>query len=232
MEPTSFKERYEFTPNFNGINSYALGLLWADGYLRFNKKGFRGKHLGIEVLAKDFEDFKSSLSTLGNLTTRDRQREGRQKQTIGTITNLGLCEWLFERGFKDKSKVSPCGILKAIPAQYHRDFIRGWSDGDGCFYVNNKNNTYQFTIAGSYDQDWSAFINFLNTLEIKFRYKQVTQIQNGRENRSSYIRITNIGDLNKLTNAIYYNEVENFLTRKKEKAFSIPDNLVYARKAR
>lgn len=221
----------KFIPNFNETSSYALGLLWADGWMSYNKKGFNGKHLRIEVVSQDFEDFKDSLNTLGKLTSSERQRNGRQKQTIALITNSGFCEWLYEKGFMDKSRISPCEVLKSIPSQYHRDFMRGWIDGDGCFYIHEKNRTYQFVLAGTYSQDWTAFTGFLNTLKVKFSYRQKTQTQNGRENKCSIIRVTGIENLNRLVNAVYHSEASNFLKRKKEKAKSIPDNLVYARKS-
>ena len=212
---------YDFTPDFNDINAYALGLLWADGFM-VQQKGYRSKNLRIEVLEDDFIDFRESLSSLGKLSVTTRLRKNRtRKITRGVMTNKGLAEWLYERGFKEKSKISPCKILENIPIEYHIDFMRGWVDGDGCFYINNKNNMYQFYMAGSYDQDWTAFIKFLERHDIFYTYKQKTQFQNDRENKCSVIKILRRDDLIKIRDILYEN-ANCFLKRKRDKAFSIP----------
>jgi hypothetical protein len=211
---------YDFTPNFDNINAYALGLLWADGYI-VHQKGYRSRCLHIEVLEEDFGDFKESLGTLGKLTTSTRLRKNRTKKvTRGIISNKGLAEWLYMMGFKEKSKISPCKILEHIPVEYHADFMRGWIDGDGCFYINEKNNCQQFYMCGSYEQDWKAFENFLNLYDINFIYKQKIQIQNNKENKGSVIKILRKNDLIKLRGIIYNNDGVS-LKRKKDKAFLI-----------
>jgi hypothetical protein len=212
---------YNFIPDFNQDQSYALGLLWADGWMS-QTKGFRAKHLRIEVLEADFEDFRLPLSLIGNLTEKPRLRKGRTKTiTSAYITNKALCEWLFYNDFKQKSTISPTKILSNINEQYHKDFIRGWIDGDGCFYINKKNNCFQFVLAGTYQQDWSEFEKFLLKNDISYKIVQKIQIQNERENKCSIIRITKRKCLLRLKELIYDN-ANCFLKRKRDKAFEIP----------
>lgn len=216
----SSTDGYDFSPNFNEEQSYALGLLWADGWMG-QTKGYRAKHLRIEVLEEDFQDFKSALSSIGKLTETVRLRKDRKKAVISAlISNKALCEWLFENGFKNKSVQSPINILSHINKQYHKDFIRGWIDGDGCFYVNEKNNCFQFCMAGSYEQDWISFIKILNILKIKYTYKKKTQIQKEKVNKYSIIRITGLNNL-KIFIDYVYKDANFFLKRKYEKAFII-----------
>jgi hypothetical protein len=210
--------KYGYVPNFDKTQSYALGLLWADGWL--TKPICRSRNLAIEVLESDFIDFEESLSSLGKVTVRKRHRNGRNPQAGALITNKNLCEWLFEIGFKDKSIISPNKLMSFIPEKCKKHFIRGWVDGDGCFYVHEKNNTFQFIIAGSYEQDWSSFIEILNTLKIKYTYKQKTQIQNDRANKCSIIRITGLKNLKVFIDYIY-DDADFFLKRKYQKALII-----------
>lgn len=218
----SINNGYDFTPDFNQQQSYALGLLWADGWMS-ETKGFRAKHLRIEVLQTDFEDFRLPLSLIGNLTEKPRLRKGRTKPVSSAyITNKALCEWLFNNDFKQKSTVSPTKLLTHIPKQYHKDFMRGWIDGDGCFYVNHKNHCFQFVLAGTYQQDWIEFEKFLKLNGINYNIIQKTQIQNEKENKCSILRITKRESLLRLRTAIY-SEADCFLKRKRDKAFAIPE---------
>ena len=219
----SRNDGYNFSPNFNEEQSYALGLLWADGWMSENK-GFRAKHLRIEVLQEDFEDFRFALSSVGKLTEIIRLRKDRKKPVVSAlISNKGLCEWLFNNDFKEKSIKSPIKILSHINKKYHKDFMRGWIDGDGCFYVNIKNNCFQFILAGSYEQDWTAFSNFLNENQIDYKIVNKKQIQNGKENKYSILRITNRNSIIRLKQLIYQ-DANFYLKRKREKAFQIPLN--------
>jgi hypothetical protein len=214
---------YDFFPNFNQEQSYALGLLWADGWMT-QSKGFRAKYLRIEVLQEDFQDFRFALSSVGKLTERIRLRKDRKKPVVSAcISNKALCEWLFNNDFKEKSMKSPVKILSYINKKYHKDFMRGWIDGDGCFYVNIKNNCFQFILAGSYEQDWTAFSDFLNENQIEYKIVNKKQIQNQKENKHSILRITKRNSIIRLKELIYEN-ADFYLKRKHDKAFQIPLN--------
>jgi len=204
-------EEYLYKPNFDESQSYALGLLWADGWLSNTKR--RSRNLFIEVVESDFMDFLPSLFSLGKVSTYRRERLGRSPQASAMITNKSLCEWLFNLGFKDKSTISPTKLISFIPDPFVKDFIRGWIDGDGCFYVNEKNKSYQFILAGAYNQDWSSFLSVLDSLKIKYTVKNKIQVQNGKENKGSVVRIVKREDLIKLIDFIY-NEPKHFLKRK------------------
>jgi len=74
----------------------------------------------------------------------------------------------------------------------------GWIDADGCFYYNKKNNCRQFSIACSYEQDWSIFENLLNDLSITY---SISRQKN--KNKYSHLRITNKIGINTLGDYIY-----------------------------
>ena len=209
-----FDAEYIYEPNFDETQSYALGLLWADGYM--TKSTCRARNVAIEVVEADFYDFLPALESLGKVCVSKRTRENRKPQAKAHISNKALCEWLFNAGFKDKSLVSPVGILNFISKDFVKDFIRGWIDGDGCFYVNEKNKQYQFSISGTYYQDWTSLTRIFDKLNITYKYWQQKQTQNGKENSYSYIRIINRPCLIKLIDFIYDNP-KHFLKRKFDK---------------
>ncbi len=206
----------KFKPKFNEHQSYALGLLWADGYLYQNKK-FNAKSLRLEVVEKDYWDFHKCLQSLGNIKTYKRSRKNRQTSISAYIKNYGLSEWLSTVNFFNKSKASPVELINFIQKKFKKDFFRGWSDGDGCFYINLKNKCFQYSLAGSYNQNWSVFTNFLKENNIQYKISKRIQNQNSK---SSTIKITGLKNLKKLIK-IFYDDPKDLLKRKYKKALII-----------
>lgn len=197
--------------------AYSLGLLWADGYFLEKRNELR-----LEVTTEDFKDFQSPLMSLGRLEIALRQRPNRQHQTRATIRDKKLCMWLKTMDFLNKSLDSPTKILNFLDEKNKVAFLLGWSDGDGCFYANKKNKCYQFVMAGSFEQDWTALEGVLKKLEIKYKINKV-ESKNG--NKSSGLRITGLYNLSKLISHLYSLEDERMgLSRKKEKAAIISES--------
>jgi hypothetical protein len=208
-----------FQPVFNNKQSYALGLLWADGWLHQTKTG-QAKSLYLQVVEDDYIDFHDALQSLGKVSVSNRTTKNRRSQCCAYINNYGLCEWLSNVDFFDKSIKSPEKLLSFIPNEFLKDFLRGYIDGDGCFYINEKNRCYQFSLAGAYDQDWSTISNILNSLNIKHSIKSRHQLQNGKLNGSSRIVFCGVKKIRKLVDFIYTDSL-NYLKRKYEKAMKI-----------
>ncbi len=198
--------------DFSEGQAYALGLLWADGSMTKNNSHV----LSIETVEEDFNCFLPALQSLGKLSTNKRQRPNRKPQASAYINNKELRNVLFKLGFCEKSKLSPCKIIELLPKKHIKDFVRGWVDGDGCFYVNLKNKQYQFSISGSYEQDWTALKNILDSLGIIYKYWQQKQFQHGKENSYSYLRVIHRPSLIKLIDFIY-EDASFMLYRKFEK---------------
>ncbi len=56
--------------------------------------------------------------------------------------------------------------MEFIPKENLHYWIRGYFDGDGCFYFNQKWKTKQANIGSAYEQDWDYFLNFLNSINV------------------------------------------------------------------
>jgi hypothetical protein len=199
---------------FNSLQSYSLGLLWADGYL--NKPS---KQMYLEVVSEDFFCFLPFIESLGELVYRSRKREGRREQTYCYFRDKEMNNWCINNRFAEKSLISPCGFLNCMSKKNIVSFLLGWVDGDGCFYVNEKNKCYQFTMAGSHDQDWKALEEILIHNDINYTLsRRVNKMNQGQ----SSLRITGKKNLVKFIFLVYSSSDVKFgLPRKKEKAIKI-----------
>jgi len=117
-------------------------------------------------------------------------------------------KFLIENDYDKKSFISPFKILSKIPDNLHQHFYRGYSDGDGCFYINNHN--YQYIISGDFKQEWSLIETLFKKLNIKYTIKYITN----KKGNSSLIRITNKNDVDVFGNYIY-SEYDNIGLKRK-----------------
>jgi len=191
-------------------HAYILGFLWADGYVR--------KPYSIEttINIEDLVDIEKVFNKTGdwNIYTQKRFDKRTNKNyysaTIQTSNKI-IVDFLINCDYDKKSKNSPTKILSKIPNELKSYFFRGYSDGDGCFYINNTN--HQYIITSTYEQNW----NFIETLfiELKISYNIISQSL--IKSKYSQIRITNKNDIDIFGNYIYYNcdNYDNYgLTRK------------------
>lgn len=131
-----------------------------------------------------------------------------------SISDKNLHAFLVENDYLVKSKESPSKILKIIPKDLHNRFLLGLIDGDGCFYYHEKRKISQFSVAGTYEQDWTAIEKILSNISIK-NYKLIRR-KHTENSYSSSIRITNRIDIKKLGEYVYPNNKYG-LKRKYEK---------------
>lgn len=94
-------------------------------------------------------------------------------------------------------------------------WLRGFIDGDGCWYFNKKNNTRQFTISGKKDQNWSFITDFLDNINIQ--YKVFQRYHSTSNSNSSCLRICNKQHIKKLYDFIYQDRLDIGLKRKQTK---------------
>lgn len=192
---------------------YLLGLIWADGYISSNTKR---KFIRIELCAPDMDNLTSIFEATGKWGFCRRQRANRQEQVSAECNNAKLVDFLFEHNYDTKSVSSPT-IMNVIPEHLQKYFLRGWSDGDGCFY--SRDRTSQFTVAGSYNQDWSLIEKYFNDRDIRCKASsKISKLGHG----CSYVRLSNQIDIIKLGNILYENTYDGIgLERKFSKYLEI-----------
>lgn len=198
---------YNINPNqFLNISSpevaYILGLLWADGYIKNDKKRSRIEISGIE---EDLKEIKWIFDKIGKWNYYNLFRKNRKKQLLIQTNNRPIATFLEKNDYQAKSGKSADKILALIPNNLKHYWFRGLIDGDGCFYFNSKQYLTQFSVAGPYNQDWTYLELLCQQLNIKYVIKRKKQLQQKRINKSSILRITNRRDIIKFANFIYYN---------------------------
>ncbi len=192
---------------------YVLGFIWADGHImRVNKRNY----INIEIISDDMNNIRHTLENTGNWTFTSRHQNNRKPRSNAHLGNRKLVNFLFENNYENKSKSSPV-LLEKIPKHLQKYFLRGWIDGDGCFY--SKDRTSQFTLAGSYKQDWSVIEKYFNDKNIRHKTSsKISTLGHG----CSYVRLSNQIDIIKLGNLIYENTYDGIgLERKFNKYLEI-----------
>lgn len=184
--------------------AYFLGLLWADG-------SFSTNMATIEINQDDGSECYNFMKGLINFSTGERLRKGRTKKVFRmSVCSKLIVDFLIENDYLNKSLASPNKILSKIPKNLKHYFWLGYSDGDGCFYC--KNTTFQYSLTGAYEQDWTNFTQLLD--DLKCRYKIKKNI-NKKGEKYSFVRITSRYDLIIIGNFLYQDKIA--LKRKYEK---------------
>lgn len=203
--------------------SYIFGLLWGDGYLRKpkNNKNFAQYYPSISLKREDLENIKKYFSSIGKWHFYYRKRTSRKEQCDAVLCDSCMGFFLYDNGYCDKSTISPKKILERVPEKLQRYWWMGYIDADGCFYTNKKNYCYQFSLAGSYDQDWTEFEKLLGKLNVKYTITKRIQNKNSKNSKSSCVRITNKENIIKLGEYIYGKDMNVGLERKHQKYLEI-----------
>lgn len=131
---------------------YILGLLYSDGYLGENSSNHK-EYVGLKLIDKQIlddiskvtgckEPFKAGITSAGNQLYRI---EFRDSEVISDLKSIGL----------HRRKTFTI-TYPNIPEEYHRDFIRGVFDGDGCIHFALKKGRYNsyvtnFQIVGTFN---------------------------------------------------------------------------------
>lgn len=189
---------------FNNVEnkyiSYILGFLWADGYLGHNI-------MKLSIVKSDGEELIDIFDKIGYYKLTYLKERGKNKEkTEFKFCSAELQKIFNKYDFNNKSEVSPEKLLKIIPNNLKKYFYRGVIDGDGCFYINKKNYTYQFCVTSSYNQDWKYMIYLCENLGIsKYKINRISRInkKTNKENKSSQFKICRKNDIKILGNYIY-----------------------------
>ena len=186
----------------NKENVYLLGLLWADGCVRKNNKGYFAT--SYESNLQDFNEVKSIFQKFGFGCFQERQRKYKNKsfgQPQGSFSTgkQDFCKWLHERGYGHKSSIAPTAILSSIPPKLRYLFWRGYFDGDGCLYLGNRT---ELAFWSTINQDWSEMEKLFNSLKLKKHSVYKYQRKNGKH-CSSVFRTGISDDILKFCEYIY-----------------------------
>ena len=197
--------------------AYLFGFLWGDGHLKCSNGSFY-PYLGI--VEKDFSII-SYIFEGWNITNRSRSKN-RQRicEAIKFDREMGL--FLLKNDYLQKSYVSPTKILHHISVDLLNYFWRGFSDADGCFYINEKNHIYQYILSGSYKQDWTDVENICKQLNIVYTVTQITNNGKHKQYHSSRVRIVGKNNVKKMGDFLYAGKMFG-LQRKYEKYKTIKD---------
>lgn len=176
--------------------AYALGLLWADGYIS-------ERHIKLSNKQDDGVYFLPWLLQTGawshciNKTTK----LGWSDQLAINTTNRGLAEYLRSLHYGPHDRKTAAKVLSTLPSNLIRFWLLGLIDGDGCFYYQEKQKLRQFQITSSIDQDWTPIEEILTSLGISFSVDRRITKKDGK--RRSNIRVFGGTNLEKLGNFIY-----------------------------
>ena len=108
--------------------------------------------------------------------------------------------------------VSTPTIFNIVPEKYQKYFLRGWIDGDGCFYSNKKSGSNQFALSGSYTQDWTVIEDIFKQYDTKYT---IQRIITKKADRYSCIRITNRKAIGVLSSLIYSDQYDSIGLKRK-----------------
>ena len=206
-----------FISNITKESAYLLGFIWGDGYI-INTE--RQNMIKIECVTEDIDQLRETIDATGSWTYNKRQRPNRKEITLVSTSNKELVEFCIDNDYKNKSKASPNKICSLIPNNLIKYFILGWIDADGCFYRNEKYNTSQLYLSGSYEQDWNFIENFYTKLGIKYKIQRIIR----SASKYSCIRVTNKLSIIKIGDIIYSDLIP--LKRKYNKYLSIKNYCV------
>lgn len=195
--------REEFLKNskfkLNEDLSYFLGFCWGDGHYSKNN------HMVLQCIEEDLGHVLDILERESvDFTTKVRFHKKWKPSRSIFIWDNNL-NYIFEDcDYKNKSQCSCEKILNLIGEKFWPDFFRGLVDADGGWYLNQKEYLRQFSLAGSYKQDWSSIEKLFTSLNIIFNKQRRSVInKKGILNSSSSLRVTDRKSLENLALFIY-----------------------------
>lgn len=207
----------------NGIltnnDAYILGLIYSDGNLTKNNIEISLNEDDKQILS-DISNYVYGFEKLSYRPSRTFKRDGKTYQSRAQyrllISSLDVATKLREIGLcQNKSLVVRYPKINEI---YHKHFIRGVFDGDGCIFISNKyKNTNRVTIIA----------NEMFCFDLKLIIEQNVNIQvkiNNKTNNVKTLSITGNKQIKKFMSWIY-SEADLKLNRKFTKFFNEYNNV-------
>lgn len=162
------------------IKAYVLGLLWADGHIVSQDQPNttrRNNGVTFSTTYPDADQFIPYLMEVGKWSVYKINPRPRAPKAAARVMCSGrpIAKAFIDLGFKDKH-LGMDKILAIIPVNLRRYWYLGFTDGDGCFYINTSNSSYRFSFAGCVEQNWSAIEAQLIELGIKYHIERTKSI--------------------------------------------------------
>ena len=198
------------------LKAYLLGFIYADGWVVYNEQN-GNYEFGMELQSNDKYVLEKLNEEIGgkniiyHLEPKDIVIQGEQiahggHTDILRIYSKNLVCDLIKNGV-ETNKTSK-DVYPIVDDKFFFDFLRGYIDGDGCYY-NDGDQTYMHITCASIAP--LAYIQSkLNNLGIK------TQIYT-ENNRKHRLMCTSFNEMNKLVNCLYYEDGLFCLQRKYQK---------------
>jgi hypothetical protein len=175
-----YKLNYEMFENIERPEiAYLLGLLWADGTIRYARHG----HC-ISIMSKksDLDQIIDVFKISGNWS----MKVVRKNKLRITCHDHRVFHLLEKNDYRDKSKLSPDKILALVPDALRGYWFRGYCDGDGHVSYNR----WCISFTSSRSQDWRFLWKYFPDLKWKYRINLRTG-EHGQVVGNSTMRINN-----------------------------------------
>lgn len=209
---------------FHSINdektAYWLGFIAADGCVFEKEDGYR---LKIGLQEKDMshlEKFCADLESNLSVKTQAVKVNGKAYGTSSVqVNSTKLCRDLISHGIHPQKTFTL--KMPSIPNNLMRHYIRGFIDGDGCYYINKRagKDTYRYAIeivGGSYQ--------FLEGLKNHLQDNDISSNIYRKRDKNWKLVITRREDIVKTIDYLYLDS-SIYLDRKQIKALDMKEKL-------
>ena len=199
----------------SSLKAYYLGFIFADGWVVYNEEK-RNYELGMQLQSQDRYVLEKLNFELGNQNIIYHKSSKKMilnnhlitmgdsdilriysKQLTSDLINLGIVP--------NKSQKN---IYPKIDGVYFWDFLRGYIDGDGCYYKNNSQVYMHIT---------SASVEVLQYIQSKLALHNIDTRLYCENSKKYRLMCVNTKEMCKLVNRLYYKDDLFYLTRKYEK---------------
>lgn len=194
--------------------AYFLGLLYADGC-----NHIKGNSVILGLVESDkyiLEKFNLSIESTRPIILDNRTKIRRQPFYVLTISSKKMCDQLLKLGcMPRKSLVLKFPTNRQVPKKFIKHFIRGYFDGDGCFYYKQKKdmNCFAYCASLASTKDFCEKLKEIlqKELDITCNYNKICKNQDITQSLS----INNTNSVKFMT--WIYDEASIFLHRKRDK---------------
>lgn len=197
------------------FDAYMLGLLWADGHLRYFSP--TRSTIYFQILATDAKEIEPNITKTGFWKKRLVMQTNRQDTIQFTNSDKTFINFVHKNGFENKEKRN-FQILDKIPSHLIKYWLLGYFEGDGSLLINKVNKkrflraSVQF-YSGLF-QNWDILVEKIqNLFHISFKIR--TRLR--KTGNFSYIECYKRIDVIKFMHILYQDVTINFFSRKYQK---------------
>ena len=198
------------------LKAYFLGFIYADGYIVYNEER-SNYEFGMELQSGDKYILEKLNEEIGGKNIiyhsdpKDILIQGKQIAHSGhsdvlRIYSKNLIRGLMKNGIETNKSLKD--TYPVVDDKFFFDFLRGYIDGDGCYYTDN-NQTYMHITCASI-----VTLKYIQDKLNNFGIKTQIYTENDKKHR---LMCTSFNEISKLVNCLYYEDGLFCLQRKYEK---------------